>query len=187
MKKGIIVLIAVLAVVVLIIGSFIGTYNSLVAGREKVNQYFSTVQVQYQRRADLIPNLVETVKGYSAFESNLLTKVTEARAGISAAKTPSELNSAGASLNKVIGDINVVVEAYPELKANTTYISLMDELAGTENRVSVARTDYNKAAQTFNSSIQQFPTNIVAGIFNFEKFSYFEAAQGSENAPQVKF
>ncbi len=187
MKKGMIGLLIILAIIAIIVFSAIGSYNGMAKAREAVDASFGNVQTVYQRRADLIPNLVNTVKGYSQHELDVLTKVTEAREGITGATTPEQLTAAGDQLNDVIRSINVTVEAYPDLKADATYIQLMDELAGTENRINTARTDFNESVKAYNSKIISFPANIIAGIFNFEKADYFDAAEGSDVAPPVQF
>lgn len=148
----------------------------------------AAIQTQLQRRADLIPNFVATVKGYSDYEQSTLTAVTEARASVGQAKTAAEQSAASEQLDKAISVwVNAVTEAYPDLKANTQYTALQDELAGTENRIAVARNDYNTAAQQYNTAIRRFPKNLIAGIFGFEKADYFQAASGTEQAPTVSF
>lgn len=183
-------------VVVLVVMIFVGTYNSLVSDREKVVTAFSNVQTQYQRRADLIPNLVSTVKGASDFEQDTLTKVVDARAKatsitIDASNASSEdlqkymdaQNGVTSSLSRLIA----VAEAYPTLTATETYKDLMNQLEGTENRIQVARSDYNEVARPYNTRIQTFPTNVIAGMFGFTARPYFEAASDSETVPTVDF
>jgi len=183
-------------VVLLVITMFVGTYNSLVTDREKVVTAFSNVQTQYQRRADLIPNLVSTVKGASDFEQETLTQVVEARSkatsiNIDASKATSAdmqkfmdaQNGVTSSLSRLIA----VAEAYPTLTATATYQDLMTQLEGTENRIQVARSDYNEIARPFNTRIQTFPTNLIAGMFGFTSRPYFEASAGSETVPTVNF
>ncbi|HAY73025.1 MAG TPA: LemA family protein, partial [Ruminococcaceae bacterium] len=158
MKNGMKVLIAVIAVVVVIIGIFAGGYNSLVKAQTAVETKQADIQTQLQRRADLIPNFVSTVKGYSKYEQETLTAVTEARAKISKASDAQSLSQANDELDKAISVwVNAVTEAYPDLKANQSYIALQDELAGTENRIAVARKDYNEAVQSYNTMIKTFP------------------------------
>jgi len=183
-------------VVLLIVMMVLGTYNSLVTDREKVVTAFSNVQTQYQRRADLIPNLVSTVKGASNFEQDTLTQVVEARSKatsitIDASKSTSAdmqkymdaQNGVTSSLSRLIA----VAEAYPTLTATATYQDLMNQLEGTENRIQVARTDFNEVARPYNTRIQTFPTNLIAGMFGFTSRPYFEASAGSENVPTVNF
>lgn len=178
----------IILIIVLVIGlGLFNTYNGLVVTEEKVNQSYADLQTAVQRRADLIPNLVNTVKGYASHEEETLTKITEARSKVTSASNPEELSEANAELTRALGDINVVVEAYPELKANENFIQLQDELAGTENRIAVARKDYNGVVNTFNSQVRRFPTSIFAKILGFSPKAYFEADPGSEKAPTVDF
>lgn len=188
MKKGIAILIAVLAVIGIIIGIISGSYNGLVNQQEEVENKQSVISVQLQRRADLIPNFVNTVKGYSDYEQKTYTAVTEARNAVAGAKTAGEQTKAAEQLDSAISVwVNAVTEAYPELKANENYKALQDELAGSESRIATARKDYNDAAKAYNSSVRRFPKNIIAGMFGFEKVEYFEAQAGSESVPQVSF
>lgn len=178
------VVVIILALVVLIGGWLIGSYNSLITMNEDVNNAWAQVETQYQRRVDLIPNLVETIKGYASHEKETFTKIAELRSGYQKAKTPSELQAVDAQLKSAI---NIAVEAYPQLKANENFLALQDELAGTENRISVARKDYNTIVTVFNKRVKQFPMNIISGMLGFEPRNLFEAAPGAENAPQVNF
>ncbi len=197
MKKGWIILIAVIVILLLIIGKVVGIYNNLVALEERVNQAWAQVSNQYQRRADLIPNLVETVKGYAKHERETLEAVIQARANATnLTVTPEVLNDpqAFAKFTQVQGEISsaltrlmAVVENYPNLKANENFLSLQAQLEGTENRISVERKRFNETVQDYNTRIRRFPTNIVAGMFGFGKKQYFEAQPGAEVAPQVKF
>lgn len=186
-KKWIIIGAVVLAVV-LLVSLFVGNYNNMVKEEGKVQEKYSQIEVQLQRRADLIPNFVSTVKGYSEYEQSTYTAVTEARSAVQNANSPADLSKAEAQLDGAISVwVNAVTEAYPDLKANTMYISLTDELAGTENRIAVARGDYNEAATAYNVYIRRFPNNIFASIFGFEKSELFAAADGAENVPSVQF
>lgn len=188
MKKGLIALIAVIAVAVVLIISLIGSYNGLVSMQENVENQKSQISNQLQRRADLIPNYVKTVKGYSDYESKTYTAVTEARASVSKASTVNEQQNASNQLDKAIDVwVNAITENYPDLKANTQYQDLLDELSGTENRLAVARKDYNDTAKKYNTAVRSFPRNIIAGIFGFEKADYFENAEGTDSVPQVSF
>jgi len=180
-----IALIVIGAIVVLSLFWVIGSYNGLVRSDESVNEKWANVQTAYQRRADLIPNLVETVKQYSDYEGSVLTEITEARASIGKASTPAGLQAAGAELNSAIARLLVVVENYPNLKANENYLSLQDELAGTENRIKTERDIFNKAVKEMNIKVRRFPTNIIAGMFGFEKKEMFESAEGADTAPDV--
>ena len=188
MKKKTIVILAVIAVLVVLIGSVIGSYNGLVDDREEVEESWSQISVQLQRRMDLIPNLVNTVKGYTEYEQSTLTAVTEARNALKGANTVNEQIDAANRLDGALNVwVNAVTEAYPDLKANEQFTALQDELSGTENRISVARRDYNEDAREYNSEIKKFPRSILAGIFGFEAYDYFEAQSGAENVPQVSF
>ena len=185
------IILGALLILALIFG---GMYNGLVQEREKVTKAFSDVKVQYQRRADLIPNLVNTVKGSSNFEQETLTEVTEARARATSinvnADNPAQVQEYVAAQNQVsssLGRLIATVEAYPEIKSTAAYQDLIVQLEGTENRIAVARGDFNEAARPYNARIQTFPTNIFAGLFGFKAFEYFEAEAGSENAPTVDF
>ncbi|MCA9478609.1 MAG: LemA family protein [Nanoarchaeota archaeon] len=176
--------------VIILISLLISPYNKLVGLDEEVQQSWSDVQVQYQRRADLIPNLVETVKGYASQEQTVLTEVTEARSAWASAQASGDQASqiaAAQSMDGALSRLLVTVEAYPDLKSNQNFIALQDELAGTENRVSVARTRYNEAVATYNKMVRQFPSNIYAGMLGFDRKESFQANSGSQNAPQVEF
>ena len=197
MKKGWIILVILLVVILMIYSFFKNNYNRLVTLEEHVNQSWAQVSNQYQRRADLIPNLVETVKGYASHEKETFAAVTEARAKIGQLTvTPEVLNNpeAFAKFQQVQGEIGSVLsrlmaisENYPQLKANENFLALQSQLEGTENRISVERKRFNEAVQGYNTTIRRFPTNILAGMFGFEKKLYFQAQPGSENAPSVKF
>ena len=188
MKKGLIITISIIAVAVIIIGAVIGSYNGLVEEQQEVEAAWSSISIQLQRRADLIPNLVNTVKGYTDYEQNTLTAVTEARNAFQGADSVNEQIEASNRLSGALDIwVNAVTEAYPELKANTQFTALTDELSGTENRIAIARKDYNEDAREFNAEIKKFPRSILAGIFGFEAYDYFEDQSGAENAPQVNF
>ncbi len=183
-------------VFLILIISIIGGYNGLVSQREGVNNTFAALQGQYQRRADLVPNLVNTVKGAANFEQQTLTEVTEARSKATSIQidpskaTPQQLQQYQQSqgeLSQALGRLLAVTEAYPDLTATKNFQDLQVQLEGTENRIAVARKDYNDAATPYNARIQRFPTNITAAIFSFEKFPYFQAEQGAETAPTVDF
>jgi len=186
-KKGLIIGGSILLVIFLIIGVFAGRYNSLVTAEENVDGKWAQVENQLQRRLDLIPNLVETVKGYAAHEQETFTQITEARAKAAGAQTVEEAAEANDELSSALSRLLVIVENYPQLKANENFIRLQDELAGTENRIAVTRKDYNEAVQSFNTLIKRFPNNIIAGMFNFEARDYFEAEESAQKAPQVQF
>ena len=193
MKKSTIIILALLAVKVI---WCITGYNGLVKADEAVSTAWSNVENQYQRRADLIPNLVNTVKGYAAHEKETLDAVVAARARATQMTvdaenmTPEMLQEYQKSQSEVgaaLGRLLAVAEAYPDLKANTNFLELQAQLEGTENRISVERRNFNEAAKSYNTSIRTFPRNILAGMFGFEKRPYFEAQEGVENAPVVQF
>ena len=191
MKKWI--WIGVVAVVAIF---FYATYNGFVNREEGLKGAWADVETQYQRRADLIPNLVSTVKGYAAHETQTLNEVTEARARATSINlsaddlTPERLaqfQRAQAEVRSALGRLIAVSESYPDLKANQNFLELQAQLEGTENRIAVARKDFNAAAQQYNVSVRRFPANLVAKMFGFEQKPYFESAEGSEAAPQVQF
>ena len=188
MKKGLIILIAVISVVAVIAIALTGSYNGFVDKEEAVKTAQSTISVQLQRRADLIPNFVNTAKGYSDYEQSTFTAVTEARSKVAAATGAAEQAEASAQLDSAIDIwVNAVTEAYPDLKANQLYIDLQTELAGTENRIAVARKDYNDAVEIYNKAVRRFPGKIVASILGFEQAQRFEADQSANQVPQVSF
>lgn len=187
-KKGLIIVGVIVLAVIIIASSVIGGYNSLVENEESVAAARADIQTQLQRRADLIPNFVATVKGYSDYEKETYTAVTEARTKVANAQNPEQMQAANEQLDGAISVwVNAITEAYPDLKANQNYIALQDELAGTENRIAQARIKYNESATKYNVKIRKFPTSILAGMFGFEKVDLFEAAEGSANVPQVSF
>jgi LemA protein len=191
--------VVVLVIIVLVVGlSFAGTYNRLVTLGQEVDKQWSQVENQYQRRVDLIPNLVSTVQGAANFEKSTLEAVVNARASVGRAQInpgaaptdPAQLaqyEQAQASLGAALQRLLVVVERYPELKANANFRDLQAQLEGTENRIAVARMDYNKAAQDYNTVRLRFPTNLIAGMLGFKEKAYFKATAGAERAPSVQF
>ena len=196
MKKGLIILIAVAAVVLGIFFWFQGNYNNMVKMDEGVQAAWSQVENVYQRRADLIPNLVATVKGYASHEQQTLEGVISARSKATQITVdPEDLTSeqlakyqkAQGELGSALGKLLAITENYPDLKANTNFLELQAQLEGTENRITVERKKFNEAARVYNTTIRQFPKNIVAGMFGFEKKPYFEAQEGAEQAPKVEF
>lgn len=165
----------------------IGNYNNLISLRENVNNQYSNIDVCLQRRSDLIPNLVSTVKGYTNHEKEILTQISESRAKLSGAGNINEKSQTSTELTNALSRLLVVVENYPNLKADAQFIALTDELAGTENRIAVARRDYNTAVQTYNQTIKKFPTNIIANMFNFESAERFESTDSAREVPIVNF
>jgi LemA protein len=178
---------AVVAVVLIVGGFLIGGYNGLVRGNEAVDGKWSQIEADLQRRADLIPNLVNTVKGYASHESAIFEEVADARARLSGADSPEAASQANQQLSSSLGRLIAIAEAYPDLKANTNFIQLQDELAGTENRIAVARKDYNNQVRDFNQQVKVFPTNLLAGLFGFGDRQYFEADEASQEVPTVVF
>lgn len=187
MKKSNIGLILVIAIVVIVGIMMISGYNGMVSKQEKVDTALSNLDVMLQRRADLVPNLVNTVKGFTNHENEVIDKVTEARAKLVNAGSVEEKNTANEELTSSLKALMVVVENYPDLKSSENFMNLSDELSGTENRIAVARKDYNDAVNTFNTTIKKFPNNIVAGMFGFEKATYFKADEKSQEVPSVNF
>lgn len=179
---GVIVLIALIAG-----GSLIGTRNQLVTERQAVQSAWASVDTALQRRADLIPNLVETVKGVAKQEQTVFRDIANARAALGGARTPEETLQANQQLSGALSRLLVIVENYPQLRSSESYNRLMDELAGTENRISVERRRYNAAVETYNTSIQLFPKNIAAAMFGFQAQPYFQADPAARTAPEVKF
>jgi LemA protein len=186
-KFFLIVVIVIVALILIPLLYLKGTYNSLVTMDEGVKAAWAQVENQLQRRYDLIPNLVETVKGYAAHEEEVFLKVTEARSRVGGAGSVSDKIAANNSLSAALSRLLVVVERYPELKANTNFLRLQDELAGTENRIAVERRRYNESVRAFNAAIRRFPTNIIAGIFGFERAAFFDVPEERQEAPKVSF
>ena len=191
MGKGLKTLLIILGILLLIFFaaySYLkGTYNSLVTMDEGVKGAWAQVENQLQRRYDLIPNYVETVKGYAKHEKEVFVKVAEARSRVAGASTVSDKIQANSQLSSALGRLLLVVERYPELKANTNFIRLQDELAGTENRIAVERRRFNEIVKNYNIKVRSFPTNILAGMFGFEKATFFEVPKEQQEAPKVKF
>lgn len=192
-NKGLIITIVVIALVAL---WGISSYNGLVAMDENVSNQWANVETQYQRRSDIIPNLVNTVKGYAKHESQTLEAVMAARSQATQVKidpsncTPQQLaayQKAQGDVTTALGKLLAITENYPDLKANQNFLELQSQLEGTENRINVARKDFNDSAKEYNTSLRRFPRNIIASMFGFEKRNYFEAEAGAEKAPKVEF
>jgi LemA protein len=187
-KRNLLIAIAIILVLAGSVYSFFkGTYNQFVTLDEAVKSSWAQVENQLQRRYDLIPNLVETVKGYAKQEKDVLVEVTNARARVGGATTVPDKISANNELSGALSRLLVVVERYPDLKSNQNFLRLQDELAGTENRIAVERRRYNEAVQAYNVVIRSFPSNLLAGTFGFAKAAFFEAPAAAKAAPQVKF
>jgi LemA protein len=188
MKKGLLIALGLIVLIALIIGFWLkGTYNGLVSGDEGVKAAWAQVENQLQRRFDLIPNLVETVKGYASHESETLEAVTNARARVGGASTVPEKIEANEQLGNALSRLLLVVENYPNLKADQSFLRLQDELSGTENRIAVERMRYNETVKNYNIRIRSFPTVLLAGVFGFEKAKLFEAPEAAQQAPKVSF
>lgn len=191
-KKGVIsvaliVILAIVAIVGILAASVIGTYNGLATSREAVTSKAADIDNALQRRADLIPNLVNTVKGFTQHEDEVIEKITTAREHLVNAQNLEEKSAANAELTSGLNALMVIVENYPDLKSSQNFIALQDELSGTENRIATARHDYNEVVKSYNTKIQTFPSNIIAGMFNFEKAEYFEADDSAKEVPVVDF
>jgi len=188
MKIALIVIGVIVLGVLIVFGWAMGSRNTLVTEREAVNAAWSQVDVALQRRADLIPNLVETVKGFAKQEQTVIKEVTDARAALGGARTPAEKIQANGQLDGALSRLLVVVENYPQLKSNENFLRLQDELAGTENRIAVERRKYNETVQRYNTDIELFPNNIAASMFGFQRNdAYFKTEPGARNAPKVSF
>ena len=180
-------LIVILVVVALLLVWFIGVYNALVSLRNKVRNQFSQIDIQLKKRFDLIPNLVETVKGYAKHESETLEKVMPARNSYASAKTDSEKVESANELTKQVTRLFAIAEAYPDLKANTNFLNLQDQLKEIEDKISYARQFYNDSVMLYNNKIQMFPSNLVAGICGFKSETYFEAGEQERENVKVEF
>lgn len=197
MRAGLVALVVIAIVLVAIVGWAVSVNNSLVRLEQDVNAKWAQVQNQYQRRADLVPNLVETVKGFATQERTVLEEVTRARASASSIQlTPEALNdpralerfqAAQAQLSGALSRLLVTVERYPELKSNQNFLALQSQLEGTENRIAVERKRFNESVQAYNTQLRLFPGNVVAGMFGFRPKAFFEAAPDAATAPKVKF
>lgn len=185
MKSGLKAIIGIVIAIALLGIPMISSYNSLVTEESNVDVQWANVESKLQRRYDLIPNLVESVKGAMEQEQEVFGAIADARARIGSAQTTEEQVSASNEMESALSRLLVVVENYPELKSNEQVTALMDELAGTENRISVERDRYNEAVQGYNNKVKRFPGSLMAGIFGFDEKSYFEAVSGAENAPSV--
>ena len=189
MKKfGCIIAIVIVVVVVLAIGGWLaGTYNSLVTKSQDIDAQWGQVETQYQRRFDLIPNLVNSVKGLMTQEKTVFDNIAQARTKYGGAATVNEKAAAAGEVETALGRLLVVMENYPEISSSTAVVGLMDELAGTENRISVERRRYNDLVRTYNTSVKTFPTNMIAGMFGFAEKEYFKSVSGADQAPKVEF
>jgi LemA protein len=188
MKRGGLIAVAVIAILLISVGGcLVGNYNRLVQGKETVDQKWAQVNNQLQRRNDLIGNLAETVKGTATQEQAVFGEIADARAKMAGARTPAEGIAAGQQMDSALGRLLVVVENYPQLKSNEAFLQLMDELAGTENRLATERMRYNEEVQSYNVMVKRFPGNLYAGMFNFKEAIYYPVSEASKQVPKVDF
>lgn len=187
MSKGLKTTLIILAVIVVLFLPLIGSYNSMVGQEQKVNAASSNIDTQLQRRSDLIPNLVQTVKGYAAQEQKIFTDVANARARLAGAQNVTDKADADAELSGALNRLMVIVEKYPDLKSSENFRDLQVALEGTENRIAIARQDYNNVVTNYNTTIRKFPNSIISGVFRFEQKPYYKASEGAKEVPKVDF
>ncbi|HME11582.1 MAG TPA: LemA family protein, partial [Candidatus Acidoferrum sp.] len=188
MKTGLVILVILIVIALVLGSSFIGRRNQMAIQREAVNAQWAQVDVDLQRRADLIPNLVETVKGYATQEQVVFGDIAKARSALIGARTPSDKIAANGQLDSALSRLLVVVENYPQLKSNENFLRLQDELAGTENRIAIERRRYNEAVQSYNTLIATFPNSLVASMSGFTRNdAYFKTDEGARTVPKVNF
>ena len=188
MKRGGLIAVAIAAVLIMMVGGcLMGNYNRLVSGKEAVGQKWAQVNNQLQRRNDLIANLAETVKGTATQEQAVFGQIADARARMAGARTPEQGIEAGRAMDTALGRLFVVVENYPQLRSNEAFVQLMDELAGTENRLATERMRYNQEVQGFNVLVKRFPTNLYAAMFNYKEAAYYEVSEGAKAVPKLDF
>lgn len=187
MKNILIALVVILIIIVAFSFRIMGSYNNLVTLEQNVKKAESNMDTQLQRRSDLIPNLVNTVKGYAAQENEIFTEIADARARLSGAETVQDKANADSELSSTLSRLLVVVENYPDLKSNENFKDLTVALEGTENRINIARQDFNASIETYNTTIRKFPTSIIAGMFRFEEMYYYKASEGAKEVPKVDF
>ncbi len=187
MKRSTITWLVVGALVLIVVFSAVGSYNRLVSSETAVDNKAAQIDTQLQRREDVIPNLVSTVKGYAAHEKEVFKAIADARSKLSGAGSTAEKAEANSQLEGALNRLLVIVENYPNLKADAQFTRLMDELSGSENRIAVARQDYNNSVTVYNTRIRKFPAAIYASVFGFEKKDFFQATEGAETVPEVQF
>lgn len=187
MKKSYLGIGVFVAIIIILVVMIMSSYNGFVNAEENVDQSYAQIETQLQRRLDLIPNLVNTVEGYASHEKEVLTEISDARSRLAGANTPEETATADAELSSALSRLLVVVENYPTLKADQQFTQLMDELSGTENRIAVARKDYNDQVATFNRKAKSFPGVIVANLTGFDEKEYYKADPSAQEAPEVDF
>lgn len=187
MKKGVSITIIILAIIAVIAIPLIGGYNKLVSLEQTVNTSEANIDTQLQRRSDLIPNLVNTVKGYASQEKDIFTDIANARSKLAGATNVTDQAAADGELSNALSRLLVVVERYPDLKSNQNFRDLSIQLEGTENRIAVSRQDYNTAVTNYNTKIKKFPTNLTASVFGFDERALYKASEGAEQVPSVDF
>ena len=180
-------LIILIVIIIIILVAIVAIYNGLVTARNKVKNAWAQIDVQLKRRNDLIPNLIETVKGYAAYEEKTFAKITELRSQVAQAQTPAEAMHASNALTKQLSSLIAVAENYPELKANNSFVKLQDELTNTENKISYSRQLFNTTTANYNVKLETFPTNIVAGVFGFKPSQFLETPEEEKEVPKVSF
>lgn len=185
MNKKTLYIIISIVIILIIVGIPVAAYNSVLSEQADVEEEMADIDTQLQRRADLIPNLVKTVKAYTSHESNVFREVTDAREAMISANTMSEKSEANDQVTSALNRLIAVAEAYPQLTSDKVYMGLMDELAGTENRISTARIDYNEDVKDYNLAIRRFPKSIIANIFGFRAADYFQSSDNADNVPEV--
>lgn len=186
-RVGMFIGIGIVLLILIVVGSLWGTYNSLVTKSQQIDGQWAQVETQYQRRFDLIPNLVNSVKGIMTQEQTVFNAIAEARSKYAGAATPDAKAAAGGEVETALARLLVVMENYPQLRSIEAVTQLMDELAGTENRINVERRRYNDDVRDYNTAIKKFPTNFLAGAFNFDERNYFESVSGADTVPKVEF
>lgn len=186
-NKGLSLGLIILIIVALVGLSLSRTYNNLTMMDEDVKTRWGQIEIQLKRRADLIPNLLETVKGYASHEKEIMKNIADARSGYAAANTPEEYARADQEFTQAVRSLNIMVENYPDLKANQNFQDFQTELAGTENRIATERMYYNESVQAFNKTVRRFPTNMIAGMFGYEAKQYFEVSEADKEVPKVEF
>ena len=187
MSKGLKTTLIVVGIIVILFFPLIGSYNSMVGLDQQVNAASSNIDTQLQRRSDLIPNLVQTVKGYAAQEQTIFTDVANARAKLAGSQTITDKANADAQLSGALSRLLAIAESYPDLKSSTNFRDLSVALEGTENRIAIARQDYNTAVTSYNTTIRTFPNSIISGMFRFQEKPYYKASEGAQEVPKVDF
>lgn len=186
-KNGLFILGGIVLLIIILVSCYVSTYNNIIKLETNVDTEYSNISVQLERRADLIPNLINTVKGYMKHEESIINDITTAREKMVNANNAYDKNNANEELTKALNNLNVVVENYPDLKANQNFINLQDELAGTENRISTTRRDYNNAVKEYNTKIKSIPSSIVASMMGKKEKDFFQVSEDKKDVPEVNF